>query len=140
MKCVVVAVDGSEQGKSALNLAIEIAEKFGAEIITLNVHTLPYVPPDPYVVTDGSLEENLRKYGEELARGAAEYAKSKGVTASWQSAVGSPADVIFDVALAKQADLVVVGSRGRGAVARTVLGSVSSRLAHICTIPLLIVH
>jgi nucleotide-binding universal stress UspA family protein len=35
---------------------------------------------------------------------------------------------------------VVAGSRGQGAVARALLGSVSDRLAHICPKPILIVH
>jgi len=35
---------------------------------------------------------------------------------------------------------VVVGSRGRGAVTRVLLGSVADRLVHICKIPVLVVH
>jgi nucleotide-binding universal stress UspA family protein len=40
----------------------------------------------------------------------------------------------------RQASLVVVGSRGLGAVARVLLGSVSDRLVHICEQPVLLVH
>jgi nucleotide-binding universal stress UspA family protein len=37
-------------------------------------------------------------------------------------------------------DLVVAGSRGQGAVARALLGSVSDRLVHLCPKPILVVH
>jgi nucleotide-binding universal stress UspA family protein len=38
------------------------------------------------------------------------------------------------------ADLIVVGSRGRGAVKRLLLGSVSDRIAHLAPVPVLIVR
>ncbi len=43
-------------------------------------------------------------------------------------------------AMSSNVDLVVVGSRGRGAAARVLLGSTSDRLVHICEKPVLIVH
>jgi nucleotide-binding universal stress UspA family protein len=53
---------------------------------------------------------------------------------------GSPAETLADYAEAEGFDLVVSGSRGRGAVARTFLGSVSDRLCHICKKPVLVVR
>jgi len=38
------------------------------------------------------------------------------------------------------ADMIVVGSHGHGLIHRALLGSVSDRLAHISTVPVLIVH
>jgi nucleotide-binding universal stress UspA family protein len=140
MKHILVAVDGSDCARNALDMAISMAQKFEAEITTLNVFTPPYLPPEPYVAVSPVLEESVRKYGEQLAQEAAKYAADKGITASWACAVGAPAELIVDTALAKGCDMVVIGNRGRGAVKRALLGSVSSRLAHICTLPLLIVH
>ena len=53
---------------------------------------------------------------------------------------GSPAETISALAEEEGFDLVVVGSRGRNAVARLFLGSVADRLVHICKKPVLIVR
>ncbi len=52
---------------------------------------------------------------------------------------GYPADAVAAYAAEHDADLIVVGSRGRGAVASLVLGSTSHRLIHIADRDLLIV-
>jgi nucleotide-binding universal stress UspA family protein len=52
---------------------------------------------------------------------------------------GRPAAVLREVAEAEDADLVVVGRRGRGRVTELLLGSVSHELSHICRRPVLLV-
>jgi len=47
---------------------------------------------------------------------------------------------VAEAAAAPDVSLVVVGSRGQGAVARVLLGSVSDRLVHVCPKPILVVH
>ena len=140
MKHILVAVDGSECSKKALEMAVSFAQKFEARITALNVFMPPYLPPEPYASVSATLEESVRKYGEQVAQEAAKYADSQGVKADWLCTTGAPAEIIVDTALAQNCDMVIVGSRGRGAVKRALLGSVSSRLSHICTVPLLIVH
>jgi nucleotide-binding universal stress UspA family protein len=53
---------------------------------------------------------------------------------------GAPAEAVADAAQASDVDLVIVGSRGLGAVKRALLGSVSDRLLHICPKPVLVVR
>lgn len=53
---------------------------------------------------------------------------------------GAPAESVAEVADAQGFDLVVVGSRGRNAVARLFVGSVADRLVHICKKPVLVVR
>lgn len=140
MKHILVAVDGSDCAKRALEMGIEFAQKFGAKLTAVNVFTPPYLPPEPYASVSATLEESVRKYGETVANEAATYVLSKGIQSDWVCATGAPAEIIVDTAQAQGCDLIIVGSRGRGAVKRALLGSVSSRLAHISTVPLLIVH
>jgi nucleotide-binding universal stress UspA family protein len=52
---------------------------------------------------------------------------------------GRPASVIDEVAQAENADMVIVGRRGRGEVAELMLGSVSHELSHRCSKPVLLV-
>ena len=61
-----------------------------------------------------------------------------GVQADTLVLSGSPAESLAEAALSGEVDLVVVGSRGRGAVARVLLGSVSDRLVHISHKPVLV--
>jgi nucleotide-binding universal stress UspA family protein len=135
-----VALDGSEPSKRAFEMALSLAGKYGAKLLCLNVFTPPYLPPEPYASGAATLMESLRLYGEDLVRTAASEAKDKDVVAEWMVSSGAPAEMIVDAAVAVNADLVLVGNRGQGAVKRALLGSVSSRLSHICDRPLLIVH
>lgn len=140
MKKIIVAIDGSDAAQHALQTAIEFASKFDATLLVVNVFAPPYIPPEPYAMSNGELEAGVRKYGEDLARNAAALAAQRQVKAECVTVTGSPAEMIADLAITRQADMVVVGSRGMGAVRRAVLGSVSTRLSHICEKPLLIVR
>lgn len=59
-------------------------------------------------------------------------------TVTWRNAVGRPAEMIAQRARAIEADLIVVGSRGRGPIAATVLGSVSSGVIDRAPCPVLV--
>jgi nucleotide-binding universal stress UspA family protein len=52
--------------------------------------------------------------------------------------VGPPAETIVETAHALPADLVVVGSTGKGAVKRLLLGSVADRVVHLSSVPVLV--
>jgi nucleotide-binding universal stress UspA family protein len=71
---------------------------------------------------------------------AAEAAASRGVPCSLELVVGDAADGILAYADSQHADLIVVGSRGRGSVAGTLLGSVSRSVLSRASRPVLIVR
>jgi nucleotide-binding universal stress UspA family protein len=139
MKKVIVAVDGSDHGAKALQWAIEFATRFQVPLTTINVVVPPYVPPEPYATGSAALEEAVRRFGEEVARSAAQKASAAGLTASWRVETGSPSETIVEAAQAEKADLIVIGSRGQGAIRRVLLGSVSNRLVHLSQIPVVVV-
>ncbi len=136
MKKILVAVDGSDAASHAVRTAVTLAKGLGAEITLAHVVPPSFVPPEvPFGVQPWT--EEAIKAGEQLLEGSA---KEAGMTCERLNLTGSPAERLADVAETGNFDLVVVGSKGRGAVSRMLIGSVTDRLVHICKRPILVVR
>lgn len=137
MKNILVAVDGSAASLHAARTAVDIAEATGGAV------TLVYVVPQPLLPEDvpfptGSLMEEAVKTGETLLD---EAQQGLGPRAARKVCLtGATAESISELAEAQGADLIVVGSKGRGAVARVLVGSTTDRLVHIARKPVLVVR
>ncbi len=127
---ILIAVDGSHGGQSATRLGGELAVGHDAEVLL--VHAVPLPPMVPGV--DQAISEESMNYLEETADAALaaseEVLATMNVKAERVVRAGSPAEVILGVAEDRDADVIVVGHRGFGAMKRFILGSVSSKLAH----------
>ncbi|MGA8217188.1 MAG: universal stress protein [Solirubrobacterales bacterium] len=124
---VVVAYDGGEGARAALAKAVEIAARDGAAltIVEATSEQMPSVVPGSPRQSPPERAERARK---EL-REAVEALDPSLEASPW--VVGGPAaKAILTVAEDIEADLIVTGSRNRGAVARAVLGSVSTDILH----------
>ncbi len=139
MKHVLVGIDGSAASHKAARMAAEIAGKFGARLTLAYVVPRLLLPPDAYGLTVAEVEAEHRAHADEVLAAAAA-ALGPGAAPSRLVLFGSPADALVEAAQAEQADLVVVGSRGHGAVSRVLLGSTSGRVVHVSTGPVLVVH
>jgi nucleotide-binding universal stress UspA family protein len=137
---VLVAVDGSDPSLKAVRMAAEIAQRFGAKLTLVHVVPRLLLPPDVYGLTIATVEREHRTYAEGVLERAVVAVNAPGMEASTEVLFGSPAECIAEKAAAPDVGMVVLGSRGHGAVARVFLGSVSDRLVHICTKPVLVVH
>ena len=140
MKRILVGVDGSEASMKAAQLAAEIAIRFGARVTLAYVVPRLLLPPDAYGLTVADVEQEHRVFGEKLLAHALTRLGESGVQVDTVVLSGPPAEGLAESAQAIDVDLVVVGSRGRGAVARMLLGSVTDRLVHICPKPVLVVR
>ncbi|MCC2275251.1 universal stress protein [Streptomyces sp. ET3-23] len=129
-------MDGSESSKSALRWAARQAQLTGAELRPVQAWRLPtpYGTPVDYSDADfeGQARENLRLAVEEVL------GKHPEVPVSPQVARGHPSAVLVEVA--RHADLLVVGSHGRGAFAGMLLGSVSHHCVQHATCPVLVMR
>ena len=122
MKTIVIATDGSHASQAAVREGLELAKETGAAVTVVTARQ-----PISFIGAPYDQRELSRQLAR--ARGALDRAKAEaeaiGVEASYQVREGDPADEILRIAADRQADLVVVGSRGLGAIKSALLGSVS---------------
>ncbi len=140
MKRILVAVDGSEPSLKAARMAADIALRFGSELSFVHVVPKLVLPPDVYGLTIAEVEKEHRAYADRLLERAVASLEEPSLDVSTRVIYGSPAEAIAEEGAANDIGLIVVGSRGHGAVARMFLGSVSDRLVHISPKPVLVVH
>jgi len=140
MRRVLVAIDGSEAAVRAARMGADVAARFGAKVTLAYVVPRLLLPPDVYGLTVEEVEREQSGHGQEVLRTAFVALSGLGVEVDTRVLSGPPAETLAEAAAAPDVDLVVVGSRGQGAVKRVLLGSVSDRLVHICPKPILVVH
>ncbi len=138
MKKILIAHDGSGHADRALLEAAELARISSASLTVISV-----VPNLCFSEIGIDCDTVTRLYRAEI-EGAMEGVKAmlseKGIPAETMVLEGNPADVICDHAEGMGFDLVVVGSRGKQATERTILGSVSSRVAACAPCSVLVVR
>ena len=136
MKMIVVATDGSDASQLAVHEGLELAKKTGAAVTVVTARQPISFIGAPY--DQRELSRQLARARAALDRAKAE-AEAIGVEASYQIREGDPADEILRIAADRQADLVVLGSRGLGAVKSALLGSVSKAVVSGSDRPVLVV-
>lgn len=139
IRSILVAWDGSEPSRRALALAEDLAGQYGARLLLVTVleptpipagALLPVSPfPTPYDV-EQTQQELQRLTKELLARGCSVEAEVQ---------VGQPAERIREVADRYEVSIILAGRSGKGALARLVLGSVTTALLHSTTRPITVV-
>lgn len=129
-----LAFDGSAGARSALRSFAGFAEPSRCEVMVLSIAQIPYSIAfgHPYGAVLGGapdLIDELKSNVKALAKEAAGELRRSGFQADTVAVDGSPHHFILDEAKKGGYDLVVAGSRGHGAVRRSMLGSVSDAVA-----------
>jgi len=126
---ILVAIDGSENARKGLQHAVQLAQKFNAEITVMNVMERGLFGLKPQVAQNVG-ERTLSKAFDEV----------KGASATKRLEFGNPAEKIIEIANKEKYDLIVVGSRGLSRTKRFFLGSVSDDVSHHAHCSVLIVR
>ena len=138
MKTILIATDGSAGARAAVDEGLDFAEETGAEVLFVTIRQPPLpVFGDPY--WQQSLSNELARLRPALQEAVTE-AESRGIHADYDLLEGDPGERILELARSRDVDLIVIGSRGLGAVASVILGSVSKRVLHDADRPVLVVN
>jgi nucleotide-binding universal stress UspA family protein len=140
-KTVLVAVDGSEHATKALDIASDLAQRYGARLIILSVYRHHSALEDTHTLVRGSDEVEapdvtLGRFAREMVDTALARARVNGAP-EVEGLVrrGPPARTIVQIAKERAAEAIVMGSRGLGDVGGFLLGSVSHKVSSLaeCT-------
>jgi nucleotide-binding universal stress UspA family protein len=142
---VLVGFDGTKCAERALDFGLDLAEKYSAEVLILNVLELPTLgsPDDPLAMSAGmaGLIKDLRKSHEGvLANGFEKATKTKpNVKVAIELREGDPSAQIVIAAQEGNFDVIVVGHGKEGRIRELFLGGTSERVAHMARCAVLIV-
>jgi nucleotide-binding universal stress UspA family protein len=138
---ILVAIDGSPDAEQALMQAIDLAECERARLTLFSAVVGP--PAVAYAGVSGEVVSKLSRDAEaeckKILRAAVERVPED-VSVSTVLSPGPARPALLRQIEAGQHDLVVMGSRGRGAVRSALLGSASHYVLHHSPVPVLIVH
>jgi nucleotide-binding universal stress UspA family protein len=138
---ILLATDFSEGAKHALEHAEQLAQRTRAELVVLHVREeFPFVGPDGIGYVPPTLEAQQSAAISELLEEQTRALRSRGVTCRALTTLGAPHLRIASVAAQEQVDMIVVGSHGRKALGRLLLGSVAERLVRTASVPVLVVR
>jgi nucleotide-binding universal stress UspA family protein len=141
MSGITVGIDGSGHSSRALEWAAKEAVVRHAPLTVLTVHSVPQSgwTGNPVVLPQDS--DDLRKEqhaAEELtAKVTGHLGEAQPASVTVRAIIGFPAQELIDAS--READILVVGSRGGGGFGRVVGGSVSSQVVHHAHCPVVVV-
>ena len=137
-KNILLAFDGSDCSKKALVCAMSLAEQYGAAFWLVHVfpHTSDLLGYEDYE----KLFARRKSAGQVVVDDALQKLDKTTLKVHTELLEGPEAESILRTAQSSQADLIVMGTRGLGAVKGLLLGSVSRKVIHYATCPVMVVH
>lgn len=140
MSSILVPIDGSKASLDALEYAISLVQRTEDQIVIVNIQPSFQTPN----VKRFFSQENIRSYQEELSQealsDAVELLDSLKIPYERKLQIGQTAKEICNAATELNASVIVMGSRGAGAIKGKLLGSVSYGVLHEAPCPVTIVR
>ncbi len=142
MPGIIVGIDGSAHSARALEWAIKEGALQHAAVTVITVNSVPASPwtGNPTVLAQDPAElAKLRQAAEEMTvKVTSQLEGTRPASVTVRAINGFPAKELIDAS--RDADLMVVGSRGAGGFARLLVGSVSDQVVHHAHCPVMVVR
>ncbi|HEX8699537.1 MAG TPA: universal stress protein [Myxococcaceae bacterium] len=139
MRRILVAVDGTEASHEAASTALEYAEHLCMQVTFVHVLPTRVAEQEGDAPEFAAFEAACETYAAQLLRQACFVRGGRSWRADTRVVHGDTVASLCELAKAEDVDLVIIGTRSRGPLARTLLGSVSGQLLSRCTKPVLVV-
>jgi nucleotide-binding universal stress UspA family protein len=138
---ILVATDGSDHAQKALDIACDLAEKYGSSMIVLSVYRHHSLLGTTHSLVGGATEleppdVTLGKLAREIVDKAVKHVRERGIKqVEGLARRGPPSRTIVQIAKERGVDVIAMGSRGLGDAEGLLLGSVSHKVSSLaeCT-------
>lgn len=143
---ILLATDGSHLSQKAVHAAIELAAKFGSELVAVKVvpHYIQTYFEGSFAISDNdvkSIEDQWVQGAEKVLSHVKEQAQAKGVSIKTQVIKSDDiAQGLIDTSEQLQSDLIVMASHGRKGIKRLLLGSETLSVLTHANIPVLVLR
>ena len=139
-KKILIATDGSEYTRNAVDYGIDLAKNTGAKLHAVYVVDTAAFASIPMDAAWESMYELLRQEGDEATKVVADKASAEGQDVERNTIEGHPAEEIIKYAEKNAVSLIVMGTLGKSGLDRFLLGSVAEKVVRNSKIPVLVVR
>ncbi len=140
-KHILVPVDFLDTSTKALDYALELAEKVGAEVTALHAYVIPVVGfPDGALIATAEMASRILDASQKALQELIEPRKARGVKIHALLHQDEARTAVLKVCKEVGADLIVMGTHGRSGLPRALLGSVAEGVLRRADVPVLILR
>ncbi len=137
---ILIATDGSEYTKNAVDYGIDLAKSTGAKLSAIYVVDTAAFASIPMDAAWESMYELLKQEGDLAIKYVTERAQVEGLEVEGNLIEGHPADEIIRYSEKNSISLIVMGTLGKSGLDRFLLGSVAEKVVRNSKIPVLVVR
>lgn len=137
---VLVPTDGSGCAEAAVDVALDLATAFDAEIHAVSVVDVNTVAAQSELTNARLVLDELEDQAQAAVDRVADRTRSRGLGGETAVLQGSPASALMDYTEENGVDVVVMGTHGRSGLGRFLLGSTTERLIRHASVPVMSVR
>ncbi|NJD51606.1 MAG: universal stress protein [Candidatus Methanoperedens sp.] len=137
---ILIATDGSEYTKNAVDYGIDLAKNTGAKLFTIYVIDTAAFASIPMDAAWESMYELLKQEGDAAVKYVTDKAKAERLEVEGNLIEGHPADEIIKYSEKNSISLIIMGTLGKSGLDRFLLGSVAEKVVRNSKIPVMVVH